>query len=223
MPTVGDYLKLITSEHSDKPNYIATVTALLQPFTDSQNVLAAMPEGYDVDVAVGVQLDAVGLWVGVSRFLTVPLADVWFSFDTLGLGFDEGSWFGPGSKTTGITRLDDEPYRTLIYARIANNQWTGNVPDAYLFLDKVFPDNIPIIQDNQDMSMDYGFAGPPITDPVKLALLYGGYLDVKPAGVRIRNYISPSVAGPLFGFDIENSTVSGFDVGGWATLTPGDR
>jgi len=118
--------------------------------------------------------------------------------------------------------LPDDAYRQLLYAKIANNQWDGTVPGAYEFMDQVFPNNTFIIQDNQDMSMLIGVLGPAL-NAVSYALLTGGYMDIKPAGVRVAGYIEPSVPdSPFFGFDVESDLISGFDVGGWALLTVGE-
>ena len=69
--------------------------------------------------------------------------------------------------------------------------------------------------------MYIGVLGPAL-DAVTTSLLENGYLNVQPAGVRIDGYITQSVPGaPLFGFDVENSTMSGWDVGAWATITGG--
>jgi hypothetical protein len=86
----------------------------------------------------------------------------------------------------------------------------------------VFPGNTFFIQDNGDMTMLVGVVGPAALNAVTYALLTGGYLDIKPAGVRITGYVTSSVLGdPLFGFDVENSIISGFNVGAWATITGG--
>ncbi|MBH2876126.1 hypothetical protein I5L47_26800, partial [Serratia marcescens] len=45
-----------------------------------------------------------------------------------------------------------------------------------------------------------------------------GYLDIKPSTVRIKNYTITTESGPLFGFDIDNEFISGFDKGAWGTL-----
>src|ERR1039458_1627914 len=133
-PTPGDptyYLRLVTSEHIDKPNFIATLTAVLQPLADVQVRLAGMPGIFDLDVAVGDQEDKTGQWVGISRELQEPLTGVYFSLDTVGLGFDQGTWKGPFDPSTYLTALPDDAYRLLLRAKILNNKWDGTIPGAY--------------------------------------------------------------------------------------------
>ena len=89
MPGVADYVALVTSEHR-RPRFLALVAACVEPYADAQEALAELPTAFDVDTAVGVQLDAVGLWVGVTRYLHTPLEDVYFSWDLEGVGWPGG-------------------------------------------------------------------------------------------------------------------------------------
>lgn len=219
--SLSDYTRKITSEHSAQPEFMAAVSALLQPFVDGIGTVAAMPTSFDLDQAIGAQLDVLGLWIGISRTLRIPLTGVYFSFD-VHPGLDEGTFFTPFDDTTQLTTLDDTTYRKLLKVKIGNNHWDGTIPGAYAFLNPILGNDNTVIQDNGDMSMLLGVIGAEPLDAVTTALLENGYLDAKPVGVRITDYVTPSVPGdPFFGFDVENSTISGLDVGAWATLTPG--
>lgn len=83
MADITDYTGLITSEHADKPKFAAMVAGALQPVVDLQNLMATFPAAYDVDDAIGAQLDVVGEWVGRTRDLTVPIDNPFFSLDYL--------------------------------------------------------------------------------------------------------------------------------------------
>ncbi|QIX17233.1 DUF2612 domain-containing protein [Burkholderia multivorans] len=136
--SLSDYTALITSEHRDKPRFMATVGALVQPIVDQMNVLQSMPGKFDLDNAVGVQLDDVGLWVGVSRKIRTPLTGIYFSFDIDGLGFDQGTWKGPFDPDTGLTVLDDDTYRLVIRAKIGANRWDGTLESSAAILNSIF-------------------------------------------------------------------------------------
>ncbi|KWH45815.1 DUF2612 domain-containing protein [Burkholderia cepacia] len=217
MADLTEYTALITSEHSDKPRFMATVEALVQPLVDQMGVLQSMPGRFDLDNAVGVQLDDVGLWVGVSRKIRTPLTGVYFSLDIAGLGFDQGTWKGPFDPDSGLTVLDDDTYRLVIRAKIGANHWDGTLEQSAAILNSIFDaDTHVFIEDHQDMSMTIGIAGkvPPATF---LALLSGGYIPLKPEGVRVNYTVVTTVDGsPLFGFDMSNQLVAGFDVGAWS-------
>lgn len=218
MADITDYTGKITAEHADKPKYMAMVAAVAQCFVDAQNGVAAMPSAFDLDDAEGAQLDAVGLWVGVTRNVATPLTGVYFSFDTVGLGFDQGVWKGPFDPDTGVTSLDDETYRLLIRARIGANHWDGTLAGSKAILAQIFGGDTQVfIQDNLDMSITVGIAGK-VPSALFLALLSGGYIPIKPQAVRVNYYLVTSTDGaPLFGFDMSNEYVAGFDAGAWAT------
>lgn len=223
-PNIGDitpFTDLVPSANNDKSKFMATLAALLQPVADNIETMRLMPGLFDLDVAVGQQEDYTGLWIGASRNLSVPLEGVYFSFDIAGVGFDEGVWQGPFDPNNGLLVLPDENYRLLLKATVAANQWDGTIPSAYEAYAVLFgPEGIQIlIFDNQDMTMDLGFVGP-LPDAVTLGLLTGGYLNLKPAGVRVNGYWVPTLPGPMFGFDAENDAIAGFDTGSWAAFLP---
>lgn len=217
MVDITDYTGKITSEHSDKPKYMAMVALVAQAFVDVSGVSEELPEDFDLDGAVGVQLDDVGLWVGISRGVNTPLAGVYFALDVDGLGFDQGAWKGPFDPDSGVTSLDDDTYRVLLRAKIGANRWDGTMESSKEILDLVFTgDSLVFIRDNQDMTMTIGVAGTAPT-ALELALLTGGYIPIKPQSVHV-NYIVPTQDGPLFGFDVTNQYIAGFDEGSWGKI-----
>jgi hypothetical protein len=222
-PNLGDvapYLDRITSEHRSKPKYIEMLSGVLQPLADTQGLLNTLVGLFDLDVAVGVQLDVVGQWIGQSRDLTVPLENVYFSFDTEGVGFDEGTWYGPFDPINGVVSLPDDAYRTLLRATIAANNWDGTIDGAYAAWDVLFAGTGfgILIQDLGGMHMLFALTGP-YPDAVTKALLTGGYLSLKPAGVQADAYMTPSIPDtPYFGFDAQNDHVAGFDTGAWGLV-----
>lgn len=218
MASLDDYTGLITSQHADKPKFKAVVEAVTQGLVDNINLCAALTEHFNLDTAVGVQLDAVGLWVGASRRLKLPL-EVYFEWDgSVILGWDSGSWQGEFDPVTGLVLLPDDAFRRLIRSKIAANNWDGTIPGAIAVWDIAFDGGQTIIiQDNQDMSMVVGFVGPALS-AIDQALLTGGYTPLKPAGVRIAYYAIPSGPGPLLGWDSNSDELRGWDFGQWAQI-----
>jgi hypothetical protein len=216
--TNEDYLNLITSEHRGKEKFEATVVAGVSPFSKLQEVMLGLPADFDIDSAVGVQLDAVGAWIGRSRRIDTPLVGVYFTWDDLASdGWDSGIWKGPFDPDSGLVDLPDDSYRVLLKAKIAANSWDGTIPGAYAIWATVFTNSQLVIQDNQDMSMVVGIAGQPLSI-VDQALLTNGYIPLKPEGVRIQYYAIAPAAGALFAWDTDESTaLAGWDTGQWAT------
>lgn len=219
------YTNLITSEHAQKPNFVATVAALVSPFVDTLNLLQQMDSvTFDVDTAIGVQLDAVGVRVGCNRNIPIPLTNVYFSFGIAGLGFSEGAWFTPGDPTTGLTVLPDSSYRTLIKATIASNQWDGTYETAYTVWNDLFSlTGVGILlQFMSPLEIIAALTGRP--DVITASLFGFGLLDLRPCTVRYRSRLVPSVYGRnYFGFWPNNqpvpanSPIAGFGQGAWGT------
>jgi hypothetical protein len=46
--------------------------------------------------------------------------------------------------------------------------------------------------------------------------LTGGYIPLKPEGVRVNEYLVPVDDGPLFAWDIQNDLLDGWETGSWA-------
>ena len=217
MASVDDYMALITAYHRGKPKFAAMIRAIVEPFVAIQDFIAHLPIDFDLDVAIGVQLDVVGEWVGRSRFIETPIPNVYFALDDPLRGFNLGVWKGPQDNDVGIVRLNDETYRTLLRAKIAANNWDGTLGTAKEALSIVFPagDTLLFVIDNQDMSMTFGMAGR-IPSILFISLLSRGYVPLKPEGVRAIYAVTSVDDAPLFGFDVQNEFISGFDTGAWA-------
>lgn len=216
---MASYTDLITSEHRGQPKFEAMVDLVSGAFYGVQYALASLPAAFDLDLAVGVQLDAVGEWVGRSRRIDTPLVGVYFEWDgTASVGWESGVWKGPFDPDSGLVDLPDDSYRALLKAKIATNKWDGTVPQAYAIWKSAFgAESILLIQDNQDMSMVIGIAGQPL-GIIEQALLLNGYIPLKPEGVRVQYYAVAPAAGALFAWDVTpNDALAGWDAGQWAT------
>lgn len=181
---LADYTGLITSEHAPQPKFMAMVAAIAQCFVDQQAFLEAMPDQFDVDTAIGVQLDAVGLWIGLVRTIKVPVASVYFSFDTSGIGWEQGIWYHPGDPTDAASVMDDGTYRIMLRAKIGSNNWNGSMEKSVAILNAIFvPEGwTPTLTDNQNMTMTITIAGAPLP-PLLAAIVNGGYIPLRPVGV----------------------------------------
>lgn len=220
---VNPYLQLITSKHYGKPKFMNTVAITLQPFADLMFQLNSLSAKFDLDVAAGDQLDAIGEWVGVQREISTPLVGVYFSLDSGTLGLDQGTMQGPFDPTTALVSLPDDSFRTLIRARIASNQWDGTVPGAYAAWDTLFAGTGfgILIQNLGGMHMIYALTGP-APDAVTQALFTGGYLNIKPASVQIDFYMTPAATGiPYFGLDSASPVIAGLDIGAFGNTFAG--
>lgn len=215
--TTEEYLSLITSAHSDKPKFEATVAVGVSPFARTQEVLNSLITEFDIDTAIGEQLDVVGEWVGRSRRIDTPLVGVYFAWDDLASnGWDSGVWKDIYDPDSGLVDLSDDAYRMLLKAKVAANNWDGTIPQAYDVWAAAFGIDIYLlIQDKQDMSIEIGVSGRPLSQLEKV-LLVNGFFPLKPEGVRIEHYSIVPEEGSIFVWDSDPSNaVSGWDSGQW--------
>lgn len=218
--TKAEYLALITSAFREKPKFAATVGVDVDIPVRVQELLKQILDVlFDLDTAAGAQLDIIGKWVGISRNVSIPIEDVFFTWDgTLATGWDFGIW-QPNLAPTTVTVLPDDSYRTLIKAKIAANRWDGTTDGAYAIWDSLFTNFTILIQDHQDMSYDLAIVGG-IVDSLTAALITGGYIPLKPEGVRVNEYLIPIDSGPAFAWDLEDTLLQGWDEGSWLRQVP---
>lgn len=181
------YLNLLTSEYSSSAIFKQWLQTLLNILDDISNCLIEITGAFDLDVAIGVQLDVLGQIVGVSR--TVP--------------------FQPSASVSPI--LDDTTYRLLIKATIANNQWDGKIGSLYPIWSQLFAGGQIIIQDNQNMSANIILTGT-FTSIIQ-DLITHDMIVPRPEGVQYNYFIGGL---PFFGFDRDDAFVAGWDTGKWS-------
>ncbi|WP_312740933.1 DUF2612 domain-containing protein [Cedecea neteri] len=222
---MSKYTELVTNYHATKPLFLTHVDLSTRPLIDVSNTLGGLIAAFDIDHAVGVQLDTLGLWIGRSRIVSQPIAGVYFSWDTDGLGYDQGVWQGPFDPDSGYTALSDETYRIILKAKIAINNWNGQNDSLPPILDTALAGSGIRMQivDNQDMTISVWVFPEIDISSVSLELIAAikqGYLTVKAAGVwagsiEIPDVETPSEGNRFFGFDMDNQYISGFDTGAW--------
>ena len=199
---MSKYTELITSYHKSKPKYRDTIDLITRTFTDLQNNLTAYPQKFDLDSAEGQQLDIVGEWVGISRQVDVPIVE-----------------FKKGRHERDTVSMNDDTYKMVLKAKIAANHWNGTMetlPAIYQMLSQNIGANIFVV-DNFNMTMDVFIVGGHLPTILQ-SIISRGYLNVKPEGVRITNHIISADSGTLFGFDINNDYIAGFENGSWGVV-----
>lgn len=154
------YTDLITSQHRNRPRYMAWVRFLASLF--DVDIGKQMVTLFDAHSAKGHQLDIIGELVGVDRNFppinTIP-------------GYEQG--------------LTDDTYRRLILAKIVRNQFKGQQGSLQNLWEAVFESDIlAVFKDNQDMTMDVELIGD--YTPIDIELVLHGYIVPKPLGVGMK-------------------------------------
>lgn len=181
------YLNLITSEHKTKPKYIAYVGKTLDGAVETDTMLEGVDNLFNIDTAVGDQLDKIGTLLALSRDL--PINDPRVTLP-----------------------LSDESYRLCLKAKIARDIWDGTIEGYYNLLQTLFPDSAWDLVDNQDMTMIFNLIQSGLTEEME-ALFEFGFIVPKPSGVKLTINIQENAA---FGWDSDTAFIKGWDTGIWA-------
>lgn len=209
-----NYQDLIPSSNRDKPKFTEMVNLVAGAFGQIYDSSMQMVEAFSIDSAVGVQLDAVGLWVGLSRHQRVPIPNSFFTFNDPLKGWNLGSWKGPYEAVEGITTLDDDTYRATLKARVGANYWDG----TYEGLNEIGSSALTdfgiqcFVIDNMDMSINIYIMGTP---SIVLFEMIKRNIVPKAAGVRVSSFTVASPTGdPLFALSVETTEfTAGLDFG----------
>lgn len=180
------YLDLVTSEHSTKPKYMAWLSVLLTPFIDSIKINEDVKNAFDLNTAIGAQLDIIGKWLEQPRQVD----------------------FQPTDGSSSV--LNDDYYRTVLKAKVVKNQWKGTISNFYSFWNVLFkgqPLQIYLV-DNQDME-PVAIIWSSSVDQMMQDLIANNYIVPKPAGLglTVRRIDSDTTFG-FFGTEF-----TGFDTG----------
>ena len=182
------YLSLITSEHQNQPKFAAWLAAATDMIEDIQNFLSSLYAYYDIDTAVGTQIDALGVILGTSRRLP----------------------FQPSNNVSPI--LDDENYRLLLKSVIAESRFDGTISSLYEIFQVVLGDTglyfVPI--DNQNMTISVIVYG--ATTTIIQDLLTHGYIIPRPEAVSLTLNVTTN---KVFSWGVENTIFGGWGEGYW--------
>ena len=192
------YVNLLIIQYHNQPNAQAHIRALVSELVAS-NIYFSVRDGYDIDTAVGVQLDVIGKYADIDRFYySTELTDDFFGFEDaadLGgvssniIGFDDaaspdknGDFLSSTNIITDNLRLNDDAYRVLIKLRIIQNNSQHDTKTINDSLFEFFGTGV-VMSDNYNMTMTY-FIGD-VTDVLINAALQKNVLP-RPAAVGLQ-------------------------------------
>lgn len=186
------YAKLLILQYIKLPKAYATVYASVIPFIMNQ-MPKAVNDAFNIETAVGQQLDWIGKYVGVSRL----------------------NYTGSGQVS-----LTDDDYRTLIKMIIIKNNSGSSLGTIQSLLQANFG-NAVSVTDNQAMGLSYTIVNTFGSEDFLAVLVYNDYLP-RPMAVETSVVIVPVFEYPLFGFrtySAPDNTVSPFNTYGFYQTT----
>lgn len=181
---INYYADLLIIQYKNQPNAYATVQALTLP-TIMDQLPFAVQDAFDIETAVGVQLDVLGKYAGVTR---------------TALTF------------SGLIVLTDAEYRIMIKMKLVQNNYGSALADIQNLLNTYFPGSI-FVFDFKNMRIGYYFDSSLGSHDLAEAFVKQKLLP-KPMGVQLSSLIYAATLVDLFGwrtYDHVAVNVTGFN------------
>jgi len=159
--------------------------AVADPFVMDQ-LPAQVQAAFDIETAVGVQLDLLGKYAGISRLVN--------------------------TFNSGTVVLDDSDYRKMVKMKFALNNLGSSLEEIQELLFTFFNGALSVF-DYANMRMSYYFNAAYGSEVLAEAFAVQGLLP-KPMGVQLASLIYVSTLDNIFGFrtyDLPGFNVSGFN------------
>jgi len=181
----------IYAQYRTKPKAVAwyNITRnLAEQLSDAAQAVRVM---YEIDTAVGAQLDILGRIVVIPRNFIQPVDIIPTQFAASGndpgeFG-DRSDMFGPLSSDSNA-QMSDDLYRLVIKSKIIKNNSDATIESILFGMNFLLPNaQVLRITDAEDMSFTIEFYGN-ISEVERYALL-NAQLVPKPQGVRFRGFL----------------------------------
>lgn len=204
---VKEYLNLIIFQYQDKPKFISELTSILNKVEEVKILNEKLLKSFDLDKAVGNQLDIIGRIVGLPRRTESIVPKAYFGFvdkniNALGFG---GSFFNLGDELYSELVLNDSDYRFFIKCKIANNLMKNNIHSINEIIAFLFSDNA-YVEDNRDTTFNLY-----INENVDFRLVqYAKSLNLLPRPQTIEYNLVRTISAKTFGFRDINPNAWGF-------------
>lgn len=167
---VDYYKNLLIIQYADKPKACSHIKTIV----DAEmiyDIAKAVEGGFDIETAVGAQLDILGIYLGSNREITGIVFDRTY-FGYVGYGeaspFDFGGYMKYGQlppdvqfrnykeSSQSLFTLNDTEYRLILKLKIINNNTVPSVQNIDEVSSILFGDNV-IFTDRQNMTISYIF------------------------------------------------------------------
>ena len=210
------YLDLLIYQYRDKPNASAEIQAIIKPFSDVFDLYNDLENVFDLDLAVGKQLDIIGKIVGLSRTVPLAIPKKYFGFDDDTNTYPYSEIFDSivtypfkelyEEEYTDL-QLNDEDYRFFLKAKIAKNFAKSNILEIEEIISFLF-DNLAEVIDGYNMTLTVQVDASIDIDRIRQIQQLN--LLPKPQAVSYNDIIIKYFSDRTFGFDDDLSSL-GFD------------
>jgi len=180
----------LVTQFSESSNLIGYIRSIISESDVIESELCDVLSLRTLDTATNAQLDVIGIIVGQSRTLVDAGAFSFFGFagNPVSRSFGDinnpvvgGRFRSVGEQTTGLTRLNDDDYRSFILARIIRNISNATPEDIIAQIRFVFGDVLVTLTEGNEASYEVSLD---ITLNANQQILIRNNLFLKPAGVQ---------------------------------------
>jgi hypothetical protein len=181
---INYYANLLIMQYAGLPKAYATIQTLVSGLIANQ-IFTSVSNGFNIDTAVGVQLDLIGKLNGASR---------------------------QGRNFTGPMTLTDDQYRAYIKIKIIQNTGGSALYDIQKLISVFFPTTLRVF-DYTNMQMSYTFGATIGTQELAEFFVESGALP-RPMGVQLSSIIYVANVYNIFSFrtyNTQDSNVQGFN------------
>jgi hypothetical protein len=239
------YTSLITSQYQNSPNLLAWVASNIEILEDVSLLIDDIDNAFDIDRLRRYLVieDSSGLYnknilanesglfiltedgleitrelafddgdhlITEDNFYLLSEGDLHIMLDVIGeiVGQARLMKFQPTGGLSAI--LDDESYLILLKAKIRRNSWDGKLTSIYNIWRDLFPNGDIAVVDAQNMTLSVVVSGD--LSSIIIDLIQNDLIVPRPEGV-LMTYSFGDI--PKFGFDLDDTHISGFDIGKW--------
>jgi hypothetical protein len=181
---INYYAALLIMQYAGQPKAYATVQTFVSALVANQ-IFTQVGNGFNIDTAVGVQLDVIGKINGASRY---------------------------GRNFTGPMTLTDDEYRNYIKIKIIQNSGGSALYDIQNLISIYFGTSLRVF-DYSNMQMSYTFDSSIGSQQLAEFFVEAGVLP-RPMGVQLSSIIYIPTFINIFGFrtyNIQQVDVKGFN------------
>lgn len=226
---IAYYANLLILQYRNKPNAMGTIMAIIRSLM-IYDLIRAVENGYDIDTAIGAQLDVLAKYTGADRVATgieliVDFSRTFFGFVDYAeptpytgvaglLPYDElippdAQFLKYDTDVQSAYRLTDSELRFLIKLKIGQNNSNHSVGEIDDILEEFFPGQV-IFTDNFDMTISYIF-DTDVERIAEIAIAQGAI--PKPAAVGLEVSFVPDIENIFSLLKYEGGTPPDFSEG----------
>lgn len=208
--------KHLISQFQELPNIRAVLQALGEELNELRLAFKMLATERWIDTGEGKQLDGIGEIVGRDRYLENAISLPFFGFygQPAAMGFEQAPFRDSGQSWQATTKLSDNEYRPVLWAKVFKNTSHCTHEDTIAMLKTIFKIGVVVVEDVGNAKIRIG-VGRRLT-AAELVLIKAFNLFIRAGGVGMK-YAVQYDNDNYFGF-LGQPKAKTFDEGAFADI-----